>query len=94
MRGLPHTWEEHTEPQLREAAAASAQHEARLLVQSPAWVELTAAIRQQVADTTSDLVRSSKDDERNRGVIDALNHVLSMPDNLIQAASAELDKHR
>lgn len=64
------------------------------LVQSPGWEAMQSAIQQQVTDTLNDLARSQKDDEQNRGIIRSLTHVLEMPDRLIRAASAELDKHR
>lgn len=95
MRGLPHTWDVPGLDPAEQEARAQAQHDmAVALVQSGVWEQMRDALTSQVTDTLNDLARSQKDDEQNRGVIRALNHVLSMPENLIRAASAELDKHR
>jgi hypothetical protein len=59
-------------------------------LQSDIWDQLSVALDLQIADSLNDLARSSHEDEQNRGVIRALRHVLSMPENLIRAASEEL----
>jgi hypothetical protein len=94
VKGLPQPWLESADAVEREALAQSQLDMALALGQSDAWQQIASALVAQIAATMNDLARSPKDDEQNRGVIRALNHVLSMPDNLIQAASAELDQHR
>lgn len=95
MRQLPQSWlEPGLDPAEREFRASDALARALALRDSEEWQELTAALELQVADTLNDLARSQKDDEQNRGVIRALRHVQSMPENLIRAASAELTTHR
>lgn len=94
MRDIVHTWEDATEPAEREALAQSAYDLAASLAQSPGWAAVQSAIQQQIDDTISDLARSSVDDERNRGIIRSLSHVLEMPERLLRAASSELNKHR
>lgn len=77
----------------REALARQSMDLAARLLQSDGWAEIVTALTSQIEASTKDLVRSSKDDEYNRGVIRALQHVLEMPENLTRAASLELDQH-
>ena len=94
MRGIEQEWLTTPDPAEREAIAANLYDEVVALAQSPGWTKMADAIERQVTDALNDLARTSEDDEQNRGVIRALRHVLSMPENLIRAASLELDKHR
>jgi hypothetical protein len=80
------------DPVERETAARTQYDLAVNLAQSDAWEQLSDALTAQIKDSLNDLARSSRDDEQNRGLIRALTHVLEMPENLIRAASQEIDK--
>lgn len=91
MREIERTWLDVPDDVEREVRARHQLDLALSFIQSEVWQQIASALRSQIDDTLADLARSQKDDEQNRGVIRALNHVLSMPDNLVRAASDELN---
>lgn len=87
-------WHSEHEPERREALAALIAGEMDSLANHPGWLRLVEQVNERMKQETDELVKSSKEDERKRGIIAAFKSVVSMPDTVLASANRELNKHR
>lgn len=90
----PQLWLKEDEAAVREAKAQQAIDQAVQLELSEGWQSLQRFIDREVRVKLRELEMSSRDDERNRGAIQALRAISEWPSTTKAIASAELRKHR